>query len=376
MADEQQQQQTLEAGSESNNAEMISSRPSSSSNHNDDTSERVSPSPTPSVGSNVSNDDTENPLEILRHEDEDEDHEIKKSPLDPTLNSNSDKENSKSPILSFPHLPILRLNAALASDPASNPDAKDLKNIVKEETLKEQNAENITIPINVDLPPRLAVYMCGPCGIRFSSASTLSAHQTYYCSHRKDADENNGGGKHGTNDPNGTEPPNKAVKTGKQYACSQCSYSADKKVSLNRHMRMHQSSPAPSSTASNGDEQQLPAQQPPSQIQIQIPVQPQQQIDRYCSDCDIRFSSTKTYRAHKQHYCSSRHREGGPTNSVPVGTAAKANTQKSGSQSPPEVAKTPPVVSPQQPFLALPTNPIIIIPYALFRGAGVISVPL
>lgn len=33
-------------------------------------------------------------------------------------------------------------------------------------------------------------------------------------------------------------------KTSKQYACTHCSYSADKKVSLNRHMRMHQSSPA------------------------------------------------------------------------------------------------------------------------------------
>lgn len=50
----------------------------------------------------------------------------------------------------------------------------------------------------------------------------------------------------------GGEPSSKALKTGKQYACTQCSYSADKKVSLNRHMRMHQSSPAPSSSASNG----------------------------------------------------------------------------------------------------------------------------
>lgn len=42
------------------------------------------------------------------------------------------------------------------------------------------------------------------------------------------------------------EPSNKIAKTGKQYKCTHCSYSADKKVSLNRHMRMHSASPATS----------------------------------------------------------------------------------------------------------------------------------
>ncbi|XP_058826494.1 zinc finger protein ush isoform X2 [Topomyia yanbarensis] len=308
-------------------------------------------------------------------------------------------ENSKSPILSSAQLPMLRLNIALASDPAANPDAKDLKNITAandsqfeksiesdfsgaapppQAVIRKPNKPEITIPINVDLPPRIPMFMCGPCGIRFSSASTLEAHQTYYCSHRKDADENSGGVKNAnSNDPNSSEPPAKAAKTGKQYACTQCSYSADKKVSLNRHMRMHQSSPAPSSNASNGDDSTA-SQQLQLQFQAQAAaaaaaaaavLQQQQQqppqVDRYCSDCDIRFSSTKTYRAHKQHYCSSRHREGQSNNSTPK------PPQKSGSQSPPDVPKTPPV-APQQPFLALPTNPIIVIPYSLIRGASVI----
>lgn len=30
----------------------------------------------------------------------------------------------------------------------------------------------------------LVGYLCPPCGIRFSSYSTLEAHQTFYCSHR------------------------------------------------------------------------------------------------------------------------------------------------------------------------------------------------
>ncbi|ODN02258.1 Zinc finger protein-likeush [Orchesella cincta] len=31
-----------------------------------------------------------------------------------------------------------------------------------------------------------AMYVCEPCNIKFSSARTLEAHQTYYCSFRKD----------------------------------------------------------------------------------------------------------------------------------------------------------------------------------------------
>ena len=251
--------------------------------------------------------------------------------------------NSLSPTAKM--MPGLRLNVALASDPASNPDAKELRNIqVKNEDNKSEddevmsqhedaesmldsvnlakaalkaqqqhhlpapkskenvNSVNQMLVKNLEMLPRPNVFMCTPCGIRFSSLSTLEAHQTYYCSHRKDADEP----AKQSGDTNGGEPPTKSIKTGKQYACTQCSYSADKKVSLNRHMRMHQTSPAPSSTTSNGDD-------PPSQIVVQqIIGQPPQPIvvDRYCSNCDIRFSSTKTYRAHKQHYCSSRHREG------------------------------------------------------------------
>lgn len=229
----------------------------------------------------------------------------------------------------------IRLNVALAYDPACNPDAKEISNI----DLKSENAQSIekssinvaeiqtsftknvcdeiqkslSIPNakenisnvsnlivkNLDLM-RPNVFMCTPCGIRFSSLSTLEAHCTYYCSHRK-TDENLMKST-STTDLNGIEPPTKSIKTGKQYACSQCSYSADKKVSLNRHMRMHQTSPTPSSTTSNGEEAS-------NQIAIPQIITPVTQtiVDRYCSNCDIRFSSTKTYRAHKQHYCSSRH---------------------------------------------------------------------
>jgi zinc finger protein ZFPM1 len=267
-----------------------------------------------------------------------------KRPLESDIDS-----NSMSPIPTAKIMPTLRLNVALASDPASNPEAKELRNIrVKTEDNKldddemmsnHEDAESMLDSVNIskaalkaaqqqlnlaapkskeninnnqmlvnnlEMLPRPNVFMCSPCGIRFSSLSTLEAHQTYYCSHRKNADETPSKDGSSAADTNGGEPPTKSIKTGKQYACTQCSYSADKKVSLNRHMRMHQTSPAPSSTTSNGDET-------PSQLVVQqIIGQPPQPIvvDRYCTNCDIRFSSTKTYRAHKQHYCSGRHRDG------------------------------------------------------------------
>lgn len=63
------------------------------------------------------------------------------------------------------------------------------------------------------------------------------------------------------------------------------------------------------------------------------------------------------------------------TPTTPTTVLPKTSGLKSGSQSPPETAKTPPA-SAQQPFLALPTNPIIIIPYGLIRNASVIPGPL
>ncbi|XP_056630448.1 zinc finger protein ush isoform X1 [Diorhabda sublineata] len=219
-------------------------------------------------------------------------------------------------------------------------------------------------------PSTVPIFQCSPCGIRFSSLSTLEAHQTYYCSHRtKNVTDDDS---KSVTDPNGnqsdadlSEPPTKNIRSGKQYTCTHCSYSADKKVSLNRHMRMHTVSPSPSPlnivTTPNGESSGV------------------SNTDRYCAECDIKFSSQKTYRAHKMHYCNSRHTIK-PSTTATTTTKASSSTSGSSPTSPVDSrpCRSPSSPSSQQPFLALPTNPIIIVPYSLFRSASVfpaLSVP-
>ncbi|KAF6215205.1 hypothetical protein GE061_009957 [Apolygus lucorum] len=214
------------------------------------------------------------------------------------------------------------------------------------------------------VPTGPPVYFCGPCGIRFSSLSTLEAHQTYYCSHRMHALPRvfAGGGAESESEEakstvekeetsggeSSSEPSGKAARTGKQYKCPHCSYSADKKVSLNRHMRMHSTSPGASERSSS----------------------PQPSVDRYCQDCDIRFSSSKTFRAHKMHYCSTRHVVKGKGAPSPESSGEmRPSTPSGGAGSPVSRVDQP------QPFLALPTNPILIVPYSLIQSASILPAP-
>lgn len=131
--------------------------------------------------------------------------------------------------------PKLRLNAVLASDPALLPEAKDIHSI-RASTVESYDLDSncgdddddgddamsatILVPDD-DSPPekirrrddspqfppvllnklvatapvnninagemlkRAPPFNCPPCGIKFSSISTLEAHQKYYCSHTK-----------------------------------------------------------------------------------------------------------------------------------------------------------------------------------------------
>lgn len=288
--------------------------------------------------------------------------------------------------------PRIRLKASLATDPALQPLAIPIGSVKIEtepnipaneyisslpQALQTVLARGLfpsnTLPIS-DTSPRseveirqtnVSIFLCHPCGIRFSSLSTLEAHKTFYCSHRvnktvEDEAKSAGNETSGNqSDQDVSEINSKAPKTGKQYTCSHCSYSADKKVSLNRHMRMHTVSPGPTTVpvVSNGE----------------ITGETQ---DRYCAECDIRFSSLKTYRAHKMHYCSSRHMlKSNQAGSTPKPTSSC--TSGSTPTSPVDIpCGTPPSpnssVPPQQHLLALPTNPIIILPYSLFRNASIL----
>lgn len=151
-----------------------------------------------------------------------------------SINSNRDSGEmfSSSPS----SLPKLRLNITLASDPALQPEAKDIKSIraraadnYKENQLNSDDEyheihtdddvpshsfrpsnedddrpppEKIrrrddpllmslnkgvslpTVAAIADMLPRHPAFVCAPCGIKFSSLSTLEAHQTYYCTHK------------------------------------------------------------------------------------------------------------------------------------------------------------------------------------------------
>lgn len=138
--------------------------------------------------------------------------------------------------------------------------------------------------------PRPTALICPPCGIRFSSASTLDAHQKYYCSHRPrlESDAEN-------NDDDDADKPNSGGGSGKfdtrkAYACPHCSYSADKKVSLNRHMRMH--APSPVQPAAVMPPVAVPAaaqpgaQQPHNSLPANGTLN--EEAERYCQNCDIR----------------------------------------------------------------------------------------
>ncbi|XP_012230417.1 zinc finger protein ush isoform X2 [Linepithema humile] len=294
--------------------------------------------------------------------------------------------------------PRLRLNASLATDPALRPAA------VAALTVKPDNTSPLTptpplpaglqnaiasgrlfvlptdgketITVEPARPPPPTALICLPCGIKFSSASTLDAHRTFYCAHRPRVDEDTAN----DDDEDGSGKSNAAgskFEVRKAYACPHCSYSADKKVSLNRHMRMHAASPAPptipppAATAtvtvspnpnSSSSNPATPGQTTAANGSLNV------ETEKYCRNCDIKFNSLKTYRAHKSHYCNTRHVV---KDALPTPTAAPASSVKTS----PPTSSSPGESPPPQPCLALPTNPILILPYSLLRGASVLAAP-
>lgn len=75
----------------------------------------------------------------------------------------------------------------------------------------------------------------------------------------------------------------------------------------------------------------------------------------YCQSCDIRFANQRTYQAHMMHYCGTRR-------------VIQPNPPSS-----PIIADPAPPINAQPAYLALPTNPVIVIPYALVQNARPLS---
>lgn len=93
-------------------------------------------------------------------------------------------------------------------------------------------------------------------------------------------------------------------------------------------------------------------------------------VDRYCQECDIRFSNLKTFRAHKLHYCSTRN---------VIKRTSSANPSSSPGlpvDSRPSLLFGLPNHRTSQPFIALPTNPVLIVPYSLIQTGYLLSGPI
>ncbi|XP_071552949.1 zinc finger protein ush isoform X3 [Panulirus ornatus] len=199
------------------------------------------------------------------------------------------------------------------------------------------------------------------CGIRFSSASNLEAHRMFYCTHRPNQAENDGVNKDLRTSPSSASPRGEgggaAVEEedgNRILRCPHCPYTTTHKLSLNGHMNIHTN---PEDLVKASTNPQAAAST------TQVALGETRATDRYCSDCDIQFSSVKTFRVHKAHYCQTRHvlKAGNKSPACEEPGTGNAASTLAGMVSA--------AVGSGQPILALPTNPILLVPYSLVAGA-------
>ncbi|XP_046449683.1 zinc finger protein ush-like isoform X4 [Daphnia pulex] len=263
-------------------------------------------------------------------------------------------------------------------------------------------------------------HMCPSCGICFSSASTLGAHATYYCSKRPQvttavasapvtnesplpglptqtemmANVPLSNGRSQTPEQmdellNDRPSAPKIRRSGRYYACPYCSFSADKRVSLNRHMRVHVGLPLLATHPVSPPPPPLPAVhlEPTRSLSSDRPTagsSPEFRMvnkfqdepganragadsgaDRFCADCKIQFSSFKTYQVHKQHYCQSRKSSLSAGSPVPVLEKTLPSAEAAGRV---QNAGGSPMT-----ILMLPTHPPIVIPLCILQSARILT---
>lgn len=98
------------------------------------------------------------------------------------------------------------------------------------------------------------------------------------------------------------------------YQCSYCLFQTDKKSAINRHSRVHlpqkrkqmeEESSSSSLTKTDSSESLITRDSIKSKSPILSPVSSDvnDKTKSYCKDCDIQFSSLKTYQHHRDNYC-------------------------------------------------------------------------
>uniref|UniRef100_A0A6A7FX86 Zinc finger protein ush-like n=2 Tax=Hirondellea gigas TaxID=1518452 RepID=A0A6A7FX86_9CRUS len=182
--------------------------------------------------------------------------------------------------------------------------------------------------------------MCA-CGIRFTCRSNMEAHKKFYCTHQSNSASVDGDGSNSNREDVGEDG-----NWGGVYRCPQCPFTAQTKLSLNGHMNIHTSTP-----------EEVPSLTPPKVKTPASSVDPRA-AERYCTECDIQFSSLKTFKVHKAHYCQTRHvlkANKSPLREEPLVNSSLINSSSAG-----------------QPILLLPTDPVLLVPYSVIIGASLL----
>ena len=140
-------------------------------------------------------------------------------------------------------------------------------------------------------------------------------------------------------------PAPKIPKMSHFFKCKQCSYGTNQLTELEHHMIQHSPGVPPST-----------AERSPNQGET-IPYQTE---STYCADCNIQFTSLKTYQGHKEIYCKERHRKSASsTGRASEQTSPRMTTSHEGLLVEPSPWISPTVMSSPQ------VVPPIIMPYPL-----------
>ncbi|CAF0885033.1 unnamed protein product [Brachionus calyciflorus] len=155
-------------------------------------------------------------------------------------------------------------------------------------------------------------FPCENCGLRYSDQSTLDTHKQNYCTKRNQSktsstdssssssssssDESSSSNSRSSSPINKTQNnesnSNIHLLKSVMYQCSMCTFQSDKKSAMNRHSRIHLPQKRKQMEESTNGKMTEP---------IDNDINDKEKS--YCKECDIHFSSIKTYLHHRNNYC-------------------------------------------------------------------------